>query len=71
MNGQIRLLVQESVGIRGIARVLCISKGTVLARIKGLAERIRKPVVASSKAAFEVDELWTYVNRKENECWVA
>jgi len=22
-------------------------------------------------AAFEVDELWTYIGRKENECWIA
>ena len=70
VDGQIRLLVRESVGIRGITRILCISKGTVLTRIKELAARIKKPIDASSKASFEVDELWTYLNRKENEYWV-
>jgi insertion element IS1 protein InsB len=71
VDGQIGLLVRESVGIRGITRILCISKGTALARIKELAARIKKPIDAPSKASFEVDELWTYLIRKENEYWIA
>jgi insertion element IS1 protein InsB len=71
VDGQIRLLIRESVGIRGITRILCISKGTVLARIKKVAARIKQPIDSPSNASFEVDELWTYLNRKQNEYWVA
>jgi insertion element IS1 protein InsB len=59
---QVRLLVREGMGIRGITRILNISKGTVFARIKELAARIKKPMDAVHKASFEVDELWTYLD---------
>ena len=64
VDGQVRLLVRESVGIRGITRILNISKGAVLSRIKELSARIKKPIDALPKASFEVDELWTYMGPK-------
>ncbi len=70
IQGYIRMLSCESVGIRGIARVLRIAVDTVSSRIQLLAKGIKRPVLGE-KGMFEVDELWTYIGRKENECWVA
>jgi insertion element IS1 protein InsB len=67
----LRKLVCESVGIRGIGRVLHIASNTVLNRIKAIAAHISKPPVSSDQLIFEVDELWTYIGRKDNEYWLA
>ena len=64
-------LVCESVGIRGISRILKIATNTVLERIKRIAEGIRQPPILQDQRSFEVDELWTYIGRKENEYWLA
>jgi len=71
INTTIQLLVCESVGIRGIGRVLQIAANTVLNRIKAIATNISKPPVSSGQPTFEVDELWTYIGRKDNEYWLA
>lgn len=63
-------LVCESVSIRGIARVLRVATGTVLKKIIWLARSISKPPIPLNRKAFEVDELRTYVGRKENQCWI-
>jgi insertion element IS1 protein InsB len=63
--------VCESVGIRGIARILRIGVNTVLRRIVFIANGITKPTIPLDRPAFEVDELWTYIGRKENDCWLA
>ena len=70
-NETIGSLVCESVGIRGIARVLKIAANTVLSRIRTIAGSIPKPAVPWHQQAFEVDELWTYIGRKDNEYWLA
>jgi len=67
----IRSLSCESVGIRGIARVLGIAKGTVSSRIQILARNCERPTLKDLQCTFEVDELWTYIGRKENEYWIA
>ena len=67
----IRSLSCESVGIRGIARVLGISKSTVSNRIQLLADEIKRPALINPATTFEVDELWTYIGRKDNEYWIA
>ena len=67
----IQALVCESVGIRGIGRFLGIAAGTVLARIERLANAMERPSTLTDQDCFEVDELWTYIGRKENEHWVA
>ena len=71
MNDTIRSLVCESVGIRGIGRVLGIAAGTVMQRIRRIAAAVERPPVMPDQESFEVDELWTYIGRKENEHWVA
>lgn len=57
--------------MRGIARVLKISVNTVLTRIRRIAENIERPNIEESNVVFEVDELWSYVGRKDNEYWLA
>jgi IS1 family transposase len=64
-------LVCESVGIRGISRILRIATNTVIRRIERIAVAIPKPSIRQNQPAFEVDELWTYISRKENEYWLA
>ncbi|HEY4063616.1 MAG TPA: IS1 family transposase [Puia sp.] len=71
VTSMIAKLVCESVNMRGIARVLNISVNTVLARIRRIGANIERPIVAEPNPVFEVDELWTYIGRKDNEYWVA
>jgi insertion element IS1 protein InsB len=48
-----------------------IGASTVMRRIIRRANEITKPNVLLDQRSFEVDELWTYIGRKENEHWVA
>ena len=64
-------LICESVGIRGIARVLKISKTTVARKILLIARSIQKPPIPLNRSFFEVDELRTYIGNKENQFWIA
>jgi insertion element IS1 protein InsB len=68
---QVKILVCESVGIRGIGRVLGIAASTVLRKILRIADSIEKPPVPLNRPAFEMDELRTYVKHKGNDCWIA
>lgn len=69
-DGRIITLVREGCGIRGIGRVLSISPGTVIARIKSIGARLR-PTPIKKGRAYEVDELATFVGNKQNRTWVA
>ena len=66
----IRRLVCEGVGIRGIGRILQIGINTVVRRIIKMADSMAAPK-SELNATWEVDELWTYIGRKDNECWIA
>ncbi len=66
----IKRLVCESAGIRSIGRILQIGVNTVVRKIVKAAHSIITPERELS-AAWEVDELWTYIGRKENEYWIA
>jgi insertion element IS1 protein InsB len=68
---QICQLLCESVSIRGIGRVLRIAVSTVLRKILLAANQIAKPPVPQHRAAFELDEVRTYVKHKGNDCWIA
>jgi IS1 family transposase len=48
-----------------------IAVGTVASRIRLLANNIERPIQTEARPTFEVDELWTYIDRKENEYWIA
>jgi insertion element IS1 protein InsB len=71
LNRMISTLVCESVSIRGIGRVLQIANATVISRIKIIAAAIAKPAIPLSRNAFEVDEMMTYIKRKQNQFCVA
>ena len=71
VNESICQLVCESITIRGIARVLEISVGTVLQRIRQMGKRIYKPAIVLNQPELEVDELRTFIGRKGNEYWLA
>jgi len=68
-NLDIAAHVKEGCGIRSIARLLHIAAGTVLSRIKKIADGIKKPAI-SLQRTYEVDELKTYLKNKTKECWV-
>src|SRR5258708_40309164 len=70
-NETIKLLVCESVVVRGTARVLKIAANTVLSRVRTIAGHIAKPSILLNQPTFEVDELWTYIGSKDNEYWLA
>lgn len=71
VNRWISSLVRESVGIRGIARLLQIAVGTVLRRIRQIGKNVIKPPISLNLAIVEVDELRTFIGRKGNEYWLA
>jgi len=71
ISPMISQLVCESVGIRGIARVLNIGINTVLRRIVAIAGSISKPSIPVDLPSVQIDELWTYIGRKDNEYWLA
>jgi insertion element IS1 protein InsB len=64
-------LVCESVSIRGIGRLLKIGLTTVIRKIKAIAKSISKPLIPMNRNSFEVDEVRTYISKKENQYWVA
>ncbi len=64
-------MVKESVGVRGVGRLLSISKNTVITRIKSLAIYIKKPEIVSKGHIYEVDEMWTFSGSKKNQQWVS
>ena len=70
INQQISTLTKESVGIRGTARILKISTTTLLKRIILIAEKIPEPTI-SSNGIYEVDELRSFVLKKNNQIWLA
>jgi transposase-like protein len=65
INQNIIALTKEGVGIRGTARLLSISTTTLLSRIKKIASDIKEPALVFGKE-YEVDELRTYVKKKES-----
>jgi insertion element IS1 protein InsB len=71
VTAMIPKLVCNSVGIRGIARVMGIAINTVVRKIKQIAAAIIKPSVPLYRQSFEVDEIRTYIGKKENQYWVA
>ena len=65
LDQNIIALTKEGVGIRGTARLLGISPTTLISRIKKIASEIKEPVLAKGKT-YEVDELRTFVKKKES-----
>ncbi len=70
VNSEIVNLLKEGVGIRGISRLLNVSSNTVLSRFIKLSKQVQKPLIAFGKT-YEMDELCTYIGRKDNRIWIA
>ena len=70
INDEIVSMVKEGVGIRGIGRLLSISKNTVLTRIKSIASSVKKPTTVSTGCIYEIDEMWTFSGSKKNQQWI-
>lgn len=64
-------LHRNGVGIRGIARILKIAINSVLAGIRKLARLTSRPPFPFNRRSVEIDEIRTYIGRKENDYWVA
>ncbi len=69
INRQIILLTKEGLGIRSTARVLKISTTTLLKRILLIAGEIKQPAMNFGKI-YEVDEMRTFVKRKDKLIWI-
>ena len=54
-------------GIRDISRVLSISTNTVLRLIRQAAEKVHEPVVPQRIADLELDEFWSFVEKKKRQ----
>jgi transposase-like protein len=65
VDGQVKSLVCESVGIRGISRILGIACGTVLEKIRRIANTIGKPVIREGQVQLEVDPQENPSSRRE------
>lgn len=70
VNDLIKELLKEGCGIRSIARLLKVSKDTVLSRMLKISHQIRTPRFNSFGCQFEVDELWSFIGNKTNATWI-
>jgi IS1 family transposase/transposase-like protein len=69
VNKSIIQFTKEGLGIRSTARILMISTTTLLKRIITIAKNIHQPIISKGKT-YEVDEMCTYVKRKQNFIWL-
>lgn len=70
IDEQIIRFKKEGVGISSIGRLLSLPKASVQRRIERSAGQIKVPVYQESKQVYEVDELYTYIGRKSNPCYI-
>lgn len=64
LDSTITKMVKRASGIRDISFVLAISKNTVITRIKEIASKISKPLLAENGQSYEADELSTKLVQK-------
>jgi IS1 family transposase len=57
-------------GIRDICRVLRVSINTVLKTIRNQAAQACEPIVPERITDLEIDEMWSFVGKKENQRWL-
>ncbi|QMU65725.1 MAG: IS1 family transposase [Flavobacteriaceae bacterium] len=65
-NDFIISLLKESCSVRGISRILKISKDTVQSRMLKISRKIRAPYFNKFGCKFEVDEMRSYIGNKSN-----
>jgi len=69
IDEQIILLTKEGLGTRSTSRILKISSTTLLKRIHIIASNVKQPSICLGKI-YEVDEMRTFVKRKDNFIWI-
>lgn len=57
-------------GIRDIAQVLGISPNTVLTHLRRAGDQTPEPRVPSHIKDLEMDELWSFIGCKKQQCWL-
>ena len=57
-------------GIRDICRVLKVSINTVLKTIRQQAASVDDPLVPARVTELEIDEMWSFVGKKDNSRWL-
>lgn len=63
-------LNNEGMSISSIARILKVSKATVIRKLKHISNSLISLRPNEQHQEYELDELYTYVGNKENECWI-
>ncbi len=63
-------MTMNSAGIRDIARVLSISTNTVLKTLRERAAQIVEPRLPPRIRDLEVDEVWSFIRAKSEQCWL-
>lgn len=66
----ITVLLKEGCGIRSISRILNISCGTVLSRMRKISAKIKIPSFSKLGCKFEIDEIWSFIGSKRNVTWI-
>lgn len=69
INYKIISLTKEGLGIRSTAKLLKISATTLLKRIVLIAKNIKPPTIVTNRS-YEVDEMRTYLKRKDKLIWI-
>lgn len=57
-------------GVRDICRVLRVSINTMLKTIRQQAKQVCDPIVPARVTELQIDEMWTFVGRKDNARWL-
>lgn len=70
-DSQIVQLLKESCGTRSISRICGISCSTVTRRIIKIGSGLRRKAPLISGKSYQVDELFTYVKKKDNRVCIA
>ena len=63
-------LLKEGCSVRGVSRVLKISKDTVLSRMQKISKQILKPSFRRLGYTYEIDEMWSFIGNKKNVLWI-
>lgn len=71
-DSRIKTYNAEGMGIRSMSRILGYSHGTIIRKLLHLASKVKKPFYLENNQIYEVDEMWTFVGRKDmsHSSWI-
>lgn len=69
-NTFIKSLLKESCSVRGVSRILKISKSTVLSRVLKISKAIKVPYFNRFGCNFEVDEMFIKIANGKSQNWL-